>query len=158
MTVPTTPPPLSSPDFDQLLAIKARIWSPSMIWPFSSAITTRSASPSSAMPKSARTSRTLLHMAWGAVDALGAADLGGRRQPLLQAGRHQGLDLGLHVIRQFLPVGAEEFDAIVLEGIVRGGDHHAQVGTQRPRQHGDGGGRQRAELEDIHAHGGEAGN
>ena len=39
-----------------------------MMLPFSSAITTRSASPSSAMPKSARISRTLLHMACGAVE------------------------------------------------------------------------------------------
>ena len=92
------------------------------------------------------------------VDALGAADLGRRRQALLQAGGHQRLDLAFHLVGQFLAVGAEELDAVVLEGIVRGGDHHAQIGAQGARQHGDGGGGQRAELEHIHAHGGEAGD
>ena len=45
----------------QLSAITAMIWSPSTMRPFSSTITTRSASPSSAMPMSARISRTLSH-------------------------------------------------------------------------------------------------
>ena len=45
----------------QLSATTASSWSPSTRWPFSSTITTRSASPSSAMPMSARISRTLLH-------------------------------------------------------------------------------------------------
>ena len=46
----------------------AMSWSPSMIWPFSSTITTRSASPSSAMPISARTSCTLRIRSSGAVE------------------------------------------------------------------------------------------
>ena len=90
------------------------------------------------------------------VDALGAADAGRRRQALGQARIHQRLDLQFDLVGQFLPVGPEELDAVILEGIVRGGDHHADIGAQRTRQEGDGGGRQRAELENVHAHGGEA--
>ena len=182
--MPTTPPPLSLSLFDQLLAIRARIWSPSMMRPCSSAITTRSASPSSAMPKSARTSRTLSHIACGAVepqsrlmlvpsgvtpigtmsapsshrhlgrhlvgraigaidhdaqavqpeiaregalgefdiarlavvDALGAADV--RRRWPGPASSPPSISASishLHRVGQFLAVGAEEFDAIVLD-------------------------------------------
>ena len=39
---------------------------------------------------------------------------------------------------------------------MRGRDHHAEIGAQRARQHGDGRRRHRAELEDVHAHGQEA--
>ena len=46
----------------------AMIWSPSTIWPFSSQITRRSASPSRAMPMSARYLRTASAMAWGWVE------------------------------------------------------------------------------------------
>ena len=34
---------------------------------------------------------------------------------------------------------AEQLDAIVLEWVVAGGDHHAEVGAHGARQHGDGG-------------------
>ena len=59
MTVATTPGLRSRPSSFQLPAITAISWSPSTMWPFSSTMTTRSASPSSAIPTSARTSRTL---------------------------------------------------------------------------------------------------
>ena len=68
MTVATTPPAVSLPRRCQLSAITAMIWSPSTMRPFSSTITTRSASPSSAMPMSARISRTLSHSASGEVE------------------------------------------------------------------------------------------
>ena len=38
------------------------------------------------------------------------------------------------------------------KGIVRGGDHDAEIGAQRARQHGDGRGRQRPDQHHIHAH------
>ena len=60
MTVATTPPPLSRPVSAQLEAISAMMWSPSTIAPCSSQMTTRSASPSSAMPMSAPRSSTVL--------------------------------------------------------------------------------------------------
>ena len=60
-------------------------------------------------------------------------------------------DLGFDGVGQFVAVGAEQLDAVVLEHVVRGGDHHAEIGAQRARQHRDGRRRQRAELEHVHA-------
>ena len=68
----------------------------------------------------------------------------------------QLLDLRLDVVGKLVAVGAEQLDAIVLERIVRGGDHHADVGAHRARQHGDGRRRHGAEQQRIHADGGEA--
>ena len=68
MMVATTPGLARRPSSFQLSAITAMIWSPSMSWPRSSISTTRSASPSSAMPISARISRTLAPSAAGAVE------------------------------------------------------------------------------------------
>ena len=39
----------------------------------------------------------------------------------------QRLDLLLRLVRQLVAVGAEELDPVVVEGIVRGGQHHAEV-------------------------------
>lgn len=55
----------------------------------------------------------------------------------------------LDVIRKLVAVGSEELDAIVAKRIVRGGDHHADIGPQRPRQHGDAWRRDRAEQKDV---------
>ena len=90
------------------------------------------------------------------VNALGAADLAVGGEAGFQAAIHQAFNFHFDGVGQFLAVGTEKLDAIVVIGIVRGGDHHAQIGAQAARQHGDGGGGQRAELEHIHAHGGEA--
>ncbi len=68
MTVATTPPPVRRPRWAQWSAMSAMIWSPSTIWPFSSQITRRSASPSRAMPMSARYSLTIFCMAAGEVE------------------------------------------------------------------------------------------
>ena len=76
ITVATTPPPFSVPAFDHERAIRARIWSPSMMLAASRRrCTTRSASPSSAMPRSARLSFTLLHIALGGGRAAFAVDV-----------------------------------------------------------------------------------
>ena len=201
-------------------------WSPSTSVPFSSTITTRSASPSSAMPISARTSCTFLdrpqrmrraavvvdveavrlvadgddlgaelpqrlrrdlvagavgaidddaqprqrhrarQRALGefdvavvhAVDALGAAEriLVGQRD--LDVLVEQRLDARLDLVGKLVAVGPEQLDAVVVVGIVRGRDHHAEIGAQRARQHRHGGRRDRAEQEHIHAGRAEAGD
>src|SRR6478752_4696678 len=59
ITVATMPGLERRPSSFQLCAITASNWSPSTTWPRSSTRMTRSASPSSAMPMSARISRTL---------------------------------------------------------------------------------------------------
>ncbi len=70
---------------------------------------------------------------------------------------HQCLDRRFMLVGELAAVGAEELDAVVLVLVVRSGDHHAHIGAQASRQHGDGRRRQRAEQKDIHADGGEAG-
>ena len=90
------------------------------------------------------------------VNALGAADLGAGSKALFQARRHQAFDFHFDIVRQFLAVGAEELDAVILIQIVRGCDHHPDIGAQAARQYGDGRRRQGTELEHIHADGGEA--
>ena len=91
-----------------------------------------------------------------ALDALGAAEGGGFGQAPGQIGIDQGLDLQLHVVAELEPVGAEQLDAVVLVGVVRGGDHDAEVAAHGAGQHGDGGRRDRAEEQHVHADRGEA--
>ena len=68
ITVATMPPPRSRPLAAQDRAISARIWSPSISSPFSSAISSRSASPSSAMPRCAPCSTTWAQRYSGTVE------------------------------------------------------------------------------------------
>ena len=96
-----------------------------------------------------------LHVAFARpVDAPGMADQ--RRFRQIAGSAHGGLDGGLVRVRQLVAVGAEELDAVVVMGVVRGGDHHAQIGAQRPRQHAHGGRRQGAGQQDVHPRRGEA--
>jgi hypothetical protein len=60
--------------------------------------------------------------------------------------------------RRAVAVGPEQLDAVVVIGIVRGRDHHAEIGAHRARQHGHGGGRNRAGEQHIHADRGEPGH
>ena len=62
----------------------------------------------------------------------------------------------LGLVGELVAVGIEQLDAVVVEGIVRGRDHHAEVGAQRAREHGDRRRRHRPEQEHVHADGGEA--
>jgi hypothetical protein len=80
-----------------------------------------------------------------AVDALGAAEIGGLRQALGQVAVDQRLDLALDLVGQLVAVRTEQLDAVVVVGIVRGRDHHAEIGAHRARQHGDRRRRHRAE-------------
>ncbi len=91
-----------------------------------------------------------------ALDALGAAD--GRRlgEAAAQIAVDQRLDLALDRIRQLVPIGAEQLDAVILVRIVRGRDHHAKIGAHGAGEHGDGRRRHRAEQQHVDAHGGEA--
>ncbi len=93
-----------------------------------------------------------------ALDTLGPADLVGGSQLRVDFFLEQGLDLLFDFVGELVAVRAEQFYAVVCEGIVGGGDHYADVGAQRARQHGDGGCRDRAEQEHVEASGGESGN
>ena len=42
---------------------------------------------------------------------------------------HHRFDLGLEVVRELEAVAAEDLDAVVLEGIVAGADHDAEIGA-----------------------------
>ncbi len=68
----------------------------------------------------------------------------------------QALDLELVGVGQFIAVGAEQLDAVVVERVVAGRDHDAEVGAHRAGQHRDGGRRHRPDLDDVHADAGEA--
>ena len=81
-----------------------------------------------------------------------------RGEAIGEAVFHQRFDFALAFVGELQPVAAEQLDAVVVIGVVGGRDHHAEIGAQRARQHGDGGRRQRAEQEHVHAHGGEAGD
>ena len=47
----------------------------------------------------------------------------------------QGLYFLLHLIRQLAPAGGKKFNAIIIIGIMRGGDHHAGRRVQLPGEH-----------------------
>ena len=86
----------------------------------------------------------------GAADHLRLGELRALLEPLL--------DRLLVLVAELVAVGAEQLDAVVGERIVRGGDHHAEVGAHRPGQHRHRRGRHRAEQHDVHADAGEAGD
>ena len=69
----------------------------------------------------------------------------------------QGLDLVLDGVGELVAAAGEELDAIVLKGVVGGGDDHTQVHVLGRGQVGDGRGRQDAHAGDVHAGGGQAG-
>ncbi|CAM5208428.1 hypothetical protein BTHI11S_03433 [Bosea thiooxidans] len=94
----------------------------------------------------------------GAVDALGAAEAGRGREAGPEIGVDQRLDLALHLVVELVAVRPEQLDAVVLIGVVRGRDHHAEIGPHRARQHRDARGRDRAEQHHVHADRGEAGD
>ena len=226
ITVATIPGLARRPSSFQLCAITASSWSPSTRCPRSSTRMTRSASPSSAMPMSARISRTLRlsasgevephsllmlnpsgstpieidigaqlpqrfrhHLVGGAVgaidhhaqaveaeiarqralgefdvavmdavDAAGAAETGALRQFLVERFVEQLLDLLFDVVGELEALRAEQLDAVVLEQIVGGGNHHAEIGAHRLGQHRHRRRRHRAEQQHVHADRGESGH
>ena len=70
----------------------------------------------------------------------------------------QLLDLLFDVVGQLETVRAEQLDAVVLEQIVRRGNHHAEIGAHRFGQHRHRRRRHRAEQQHIHADRGKAGD
>ena len=67
----------------------------------------------------------------------------------------QGLDLVLDGVLELVAAAGEELDAVVLEGVVRGGDHDAQVDVLSGGQVGDGRGGKDADTGDVDAGGGQ---
>ena len=88
------------------------------------------------------------------LDPAGAADPGGLDQQRFLF--EQAFDRCLGVVGQLEPVGTEQLDAIVLERVVAGGDHHAQIGAHLAGQQRDRRGRQRPGHDHVHADTGEA--
>ena len=70
---------------------------------------------------------------------------------------NQRLDRQLDFVGQLLAGSAEELDAVVMIGIVRGGNHHTGLQTQGAGQVGDARRGQRASQIDIHASSGKTG-
>ncbi len=68
------------------------------------------------------------------------------------------LDLVLDSVGQLVPTCGEELDAVVRHGVVRRGDHHAEVGVERPDQVRHGGRRQHPDPERVGARRGEPGD
>ena len=92
--------------------------------------------------------------ALGVVHALGLAEV--LRRLHYQGSVEERLDLALHGVRQLHAVRREELDAVVLERIVRGGDHHARGKPQRAREERDRGSGHRSHEERIDARRGES--
>ena len=93
-----------------------------------------------------------------ALDAHGAAKVGRLRQLQREILVEHRLDLGFRLVRQLEAVRPEQLDAIVFKGIVRGRNHHPDIGPHGRGQHGDGGRRDRPEQQRVHADRGEAGH
>ena len=93
-----------------------------------------------------------------ALDALGAAEGGGGGETVIQIAVNEGFDFVLGLVGELEAIGIEQLDAIILIGVVGGGNHDAEIGAHGARQHGDGGCRHRAEQQHIHADRGEAGD
>ena len=91
-----------------------------------------------------------------AVDAAGAAEARALRELLVEGFVEQLLDLLLDVVGQLEALRAEQLDAVVLEQIVGGRDHHAEIGAHRLGQHRDRRRRHRADQQHVHADRGEA--
>ena len=66
------------------------------------------------------------------------------------------LDDGFEFVGELVAVRAEDFHAVVLVRVVRGGEHDAGCGAHGLGEVGDGGRGERADHEDVHAHRNEA--
>ena len=95
--------------------------------------------------------------AGGVVQPGGAAKCARGGEAGGHVGGHQRLDLAFRRVGQFAAVGVEQLDAVVLERIVGGRQHHPKVCAQAARQHGDRRGRQRADEGHVHPGADEAG-
>ena len=92
------------------------------------------------------------------VDALGAAEVGRVGQHRRDVAVHQRLDPRLDIVGELIAVRPEQLDAVVLVGVVRGGDHHPEIAAHRARQHRDRRRRDRTEQQHVDADRREAGD
>ena len=93
-----------------------------------------------------------------AIDALGPADFLSFGKLPRQILVEQVLDLRFDVIGELVAIRAEKLDTVILERIVRGRNHHADIAAQRARQHGNRRCRNRAEQEHVQSRRGKAGH
>jgi hypothetical protein len=71
---------------------------------------------------------------------------------------HPALDHVLDVVGQFVPAAGEELDPVVRHRVVRGGQHHAEIGTGGRDQVGDRRSRHHADVLDVHPGAGQPGD
>ena len=93
--------------------------------------------------------------AGGVVHGLADVGIGGVGQLLV--GVQIGLDAGQHRLLHLLPLGVDELDAVVVIGVVAGGDHDAAVKIVRAGDVGDAGGAGDVQQVRVRAGGGEPG-
>jgi hypothetical protein len=86
--------------------------------------------PLEAQPARKRALSELDAAAQGIVQPPGAAKLAGGRKIARAVAVQPLLDGPFDLVGKFVAVGAEEFDAVVLERIVRGRDHDAEIGPE----------------------------
>lgn len=79
------------------------------------------------------------------------------REEAIEGLLKKGFNGGFGVVGEFVAVGVKEFDPIVLERIVRGGDHDAKIGFVERKERGDGRSREDAEGKEIGPHRGGSG-
>ena len=77
---------------------------------------------------------------------------------LLDVGEDVGLDGVFQFVGEFVAVSAEDLDAVIVPGIVRGGDDDAGRIAGGPHQVGNAGGRNDARAGNLHAGGFQAGS
>ncbi len=82
------------------------------------------------MPRGKGRLRLLDVAAQGVINSHRLADvIGGRTDMLDSARKHQILDLVFDFFVELVAIRAEEFDAVIIVGIVRRGDNNAGVGA-----------------------------
>ena len=82
----------------------------------------------------------------------------GRALPVRPGPGDLRLDLVLDLVGELVPTGGEELDAVVRHGVVRGRQHHAQVGAGLPGQVRHPGRGQDVDAQHVRAGAGEAGH
>ena len=96
--------------------------------------------------------------AHGVVDAVRLADFTGGGADVFHAPAGDEIfDFVLFGVGEFEAIAGEDLDAVVLIGIVGGGDHHAGIGAHAARDEGDAGRAHRADEVDVDAHRADAG-
>ncbi len=85
------------------------------------------------------------------VDALGAAQIRRAGEHRRDVAVHQRLDPRLDLVGEFEAVRPEQLDAVILVGVVGGGNHHPEIAAHRAGQHRDRRRRDRAQQQHVDA-------